>query len=260
MKRTYPSDLTPDQWEYIKELIPAAKTRGRPRELDMQAVVNGILYVVVGGIQWRMLPNEYPNWKSVYHYFRTWSALGIWKRIHDTLRALSRHRVGKRKHPTAGSIDSQTIKAASHKGIRGYDAGKKVKGRKRHIAVDTLGFLLVVVVTSATLQDRDGARLVLRRLGGVGKKLIRIWVDSAYQGPLVDWVWTTFRILLTPVKKLAGQQGFVVLPKRWIVERTFGWFSLHRRLVKDYEVNTRHSESMIYLAMIRLMLRRLAPS
>lgn len=260
MKTNYLSDLTPQQWDCIKDLIPPAKPGGRPRSLDMHAVVNGILYVVVGGIQWRLLPKEYPCWKSVYHYFRQWSRAGIWKRIHDTVRAWSRQRIGKQKHPTAGSIDSQSVKAGSHKGVRGYDAGKKVKGRKRHIAVDTLGFLLVVVVTSAAMQDRDGARLVLRRLGGVGKKLVRLWVDTAYQGPLIDWVQARFGIVLTLVKKLAGQQGFVVLPKRWVVERTFGWFTCHRRLVKDYEVKTRHSESMIYLAMIRVMLRRLVPA
>lgn len=254
----YPSDLTAAQWEYIKELIPKAKPGGRPRSLEMREVVNGILYIVVSGAQWRMLPKDYPNWKSVYHYFWQWSHDGTWKRLHDTLRAMFRRREGRHKHPTAGSIDSQSVKASSHKGIRGYDAGKKVKGRKRHIAVDTLGLLLGVVVTAASVQDRDGAKLVLKRLGGVRKKLIRIWVDSAYQGPLVLWVQKVFQILLTPVNKLTGQQGFVVLPHRWVVERTFGWFTLHRRLVKDYEVKTRHSESMMYLAMTRLMLRRLS--
>ncbi|SRR5579875_838918 len=259
MKRTYPSDLTLQQWEYIKDLIPVAKPGGRPRSLDMHAVVNGILYVVVGGVQWRMLPKEYPAWKSVYHYFRQWSHAGIWKRIHDTIRALLRRQAGRHKHPTAGSIDSQTVTAGSHANVRGYDAGKKILGRKRHVAVDTLGWLLVVVVTSAAMQDRDGARLVLYRLGGVGKKLVRLWVDGAYYGTLLHWAHTVFRIVVTPVKKLTGQQGFTVLPHRWVVERTFGWFTLHRRLVKDYEVKPRHSESLIYLAMTRVMLRRLAP-
>jgi len=260
MKTTYPSDLTLQQWECIKELIPPAKRGGRPRTLDMHRVVNGILYVVVGGIQWRLLPQEYPAWKSVYHYFRQWRHAGIWKRIHDTIRALLRRHDGRHKHPTAGSIDSQTIKAGTHPDVRGYNAGKKILGRKRHVAVDTLGLLLVVVVTSATLQDRDGARLVLHRVGGVGKKLVRLWVDGAYQGPFIEWAQNLLRLLVTPVKKLAEQKGFTVLPRRWIVERTFGWFTLHRRLVKDYEVKTRHSESMVYLAMLRLMLRRLAPS
>jgi putative transposase len=260
MKPNYPSDLTQQQWECIKDLIPAAKPGGRPRTLDMHAVINGILYVVVGGIQWRMLPKEYPAWKSVYHYFWQWSRNGIWKRIHDAIRAVYRRQLGRHKHPTAGSIDSQTVKAGSHNDIRGYDAGKKINGRKRHIAVDTGGLLLVAAVTSAAVQDRDGARLVLKRIGGVGKKLMRLWVDSAYQGPLIAWTQHMFRIVLTVVKKLVGQQGFVVLPRRWVVERTFGWFTLHRRLVKDYEVKTRHSESMLYLAMLRIMLRRLASS
>lgn len=260
MKPTYPSDLTPQQWEYIKDLIPPVKPGGRPRSLDMHAVVNGILYVVVGGIQWRMLPKEYPCWKSVYHYFRQWSQTGIWKRLHDTIRAVLRRKGGRHKHPTAGSIDSQTVKAGSHAQVRGYDAGKKILGRKRHVAVDTLGWVLAVVVTSAALADREGARLVLHRLGAVGKKLVRVWVDGAYYGTLLPWARARFGIVLTLVKKLTGQAGFTVLPHRWVVERTFGWFILHRRLVKDYEVKPRHSESMIYLAMLRLMLRRLVPA
>lgn len=179
MKPTYPSDLTPHQWEYSKDLIPAAKPGGRPRSLDMHAVVNGILYVVVGGIQWRMLPREYPAWKSVYHYFRQWSHAGLWKRLHDTIRAVLRRKGGRHTHPTAGSLDSQTVKASAHANVRGYDAGKKILGRKRHVVVDTLGWVLAVVVTSAALPDGAGARLVLRRLGGVGKKLVRLWVDGA---------------------------------------------------------------------------------
>ncbi len=259
MKPTYPSDLTPQQWEYSKDLLPPAKPGGRPRSLDMHAVVNGNLYVVVGGIQWRMLPKEYPCWKSVYPYFRHWSRTGIWKRIHDTIRAVLRRRGGRHKHPTAGRLDSQTVKAGSHGNVRGDDAGKKILGRKRHVVVDTLGWVLAVVVTSAALPDRAGARLVLRRLGGVGKRLERVWVDGAYDGALLPWAQAPLGIVLTLVKKLTGQQGVQVLPHRWVVERTFGWFTLHRRLVKDYEVKPRQSESMIDRAMLRLMLRRLAP-
>ena len=147
----YPTDLTDSQWDIIRELIPPPKPGGRPRSLDMRMVINAILYVVVGGIKWRMLPREYPKWKSVYHYFRQWRDSGDWQRIHDTLRAKVRQREGRHKHPTAGCLDSQSVKTTEIRGIRGYDSGKQVKGRKRHVLVDTLGLLLVVVVTAASV-------------------------------------------------------------------------------------------------------------
>ncbi|BCM88218.1 hypothetical protein IAD21_00825 [Abditibacteriota bacterium] len=253
----YPSDLPNRQWEHIKALIPPAKTGGRPRTLDMRLVINALLYVLIGGIQWRMLPREYPNWKSVYHYFRLWCKDGTWQRIHDTLRAQVRRNAGKHKHPTAGCLDSQSVKCTHIKGVRGFDGGKLIKGRKRHVLVDTLGLLMAVLVTTADVSDPAGARLLLAWLTGSCKKLRRIWVDGTYRGTLLDWVGERFKFVLQPVLRSDDQKGFVVLPKRWVVERTFGWLNQCRRLSKDYEELTHSSEAFIYLAMIRLMTNRL---
>ncbi|MBX3061313.1 MAG: IS5 family transposase, partial [Anaerolineae bacterium] len=235
-KQLYPTDLTDSQWDYIKKLLPSAKLGGRPRSLDLRQVINAILYVTVSGIQWRMLPYEYPKWKSVYHYFRAWRKDGTWSRLHDILRAQVRQRAGRHKHPTAGSLDSQSVKRSATPGEHGYDAGKKINGRKRHILVDTMGLLLAVVVTSAAISDPAGARLLLTRLGGAGKKLRIIWVDGTYRGSLVTWVAQRFRFILSPVLRPFGAKNFVLLPKRWTVERTFAWFIMHRRLSRDFEV------------------------
>jgi len=253
----YPSDLTNRQWQHIKELIPPAKEGGRPRTLDMRRVLNAMLYVLIGGIQWRMLPREYPNWKSVYHYFRLWRKDGTWQRLHDTLRAQVRRKAGKHKHPTAGCLDSQSVKCTHIKGVRGFDNGKKVKGRKRHLLVDTLGLMMAVLVTCADVSDPAGARLLLAWLSGACKKMRLIWVDGAYRGTLLDWVRARFKFRLLPVLRSDDQKSFVLLPKRWIVERTFGWLNLCRRLSKDYEELPQTSEAFITLAMIRLMTNRL---
>lgn len=254
----YPTDLTDSQWDYIKELIPAAKPGGRPRTLDMRQVLNGILYITVGGIQWRMLPKSYPKWKSVYDYFRSWRKDGTWKRIHNTLRSRVRRQAGRHKHATAGSLDSQSVKRSAIAGAHGYDAGKKIDGRKRHILVDTMGLLIAVLVTAASVSDPAAARLLLRTLGGAAKKLRLVWVDGTYRGSLLTWVAHRFRFQLAPILRPFGAKDFVLLPQRWVVERTFAWFIMHRRLARDFEILPESSEAFIHIAMIRLMLRRLA--
>jgi putative transposase len=257
MNQIYPTDLTDRQWNLIKDLIPSAKPGGRPRSLNTRLIINAIFYVVVGGIKWRMMPRDYPKWKSVSHYFRWWRMSGDWQRIHDAIHAQLRRKAGRHKHPTAGCLDSQSVKTTEIEGVRGYDAAKQVNGRKRHLLVDTLGLLLLVVVTAASVQERDGARLLFKRLRGRCKKLRLIWVDGGYRGSLVGWVAEHLRFRLRVVLRTDKQQGFKVLPRRWVVERTFGWLNQYRRLSKDYEVLPASSEAFIYIAMTRLMLRRL---
>lgn len=262
IEKRYPSDLTDREWEYIKDMIPRAKPGGRPRTLDMRAVLNAIFYVVRGGVAWRMLPKDFPKWQSVYHYFREWKRSGVWKRLHDRLRGLVRQAAGRQRQPSAAILDSQSVKTTEVGGPdRGYDAGKNVPGRKRHLLVDTLGLVLAVVVHAASVQDRDGARRVLAVLQHAFTRLRLIWADSIYRGSLADWLWhlrPRRQIRLEIVKRQDHQSGFVVQPHRWIIERTFGWLGRHRRLSKDYETLPGSSEAMIYLAMIRLMLGRLA--
>ena len=259
MNKTYPSDLTDSQWNHIKDLFPVPKATGRPRRVEHRAVVNGILYLVFTGCQWRFLPKEYPAWQTVYYYFRQWQQNGLWYRIHETLRARLRRKKGRHKHPSAGSLDSQSVKTTSVPSSRGFDAGKKIQGRKRHILVDTLGLIMAAVVTTACVQDREGLKKLLRLRGVHRKKLRKIWVDGGYRGACLEWVRARFRYCLEVVLRSDDVKGFVVLPKRWIVERTFAWLNNHRRLSKDYERFTKTSETIIQVAMIRLMLRRLQP-
>ncbi len=259
MNKKYPTDLTDSQWNHIKDFFPPPKPTGRPREVDFRDVVNALLYLVFTGCQWRFLPTAYPKWQTVYYYFRRWQRTGTWRRIHDTLRSDVRRKKGRHKHPTAGSLDSQSVKTTSVPSSRGFDAGKLINGRKRHLLVDTLGLILVAAVTSASIQDRDGAKILCRRLSGSCKKLRKVWVDGAYRGELLEWVKRRFRFSLEVVLRSDKQKGFVILPKRWVVERTLAWLNNHRRLSKDYERFTKTSETMIQLAMMRLMLRRLKP-
>jgi len=255
----YPTNLTDAQWQLIQPHLPPPKKRGRP-PTDRRHLFNAILYFVRAGCPWRLLPADFGPWQTVYHYYHTWQRAGRWTELHDRLRTQVRAAAGKDRRPTAAILDSQTVRSADHPGETGFDAAKKTKGRKRHLVVDTLGLLLAVCVTPASTPERAGARqllaVALRWLSG----LRRLWVDNGYCGPeFAAWVRTQRRQLTVEVvSRTAGQRGFAVLPKRWIVERTFGWLMKQRRLVRDYEVKPEHAEAWIYIAMIGIMVRRLA--
>jgi putative transposase len=258
MSTNYPSDLTDEQWQLIRPLLPKPAKRGRP-PIDRRRVINAVLYLNRTGCQWRQLPLDFPKWKTIYTIFRRWRLCGLWEQIHDALRRRLRRSVGKRSTPTAAIVDSQSIRTAEGGEERGYDAGKKITGRKRHLAVDTLGLVWTVVVHGADWQDHDGACFVLMRLRERCKRLKAIFADSAYnRNGLPDWVRATFGWVLQTVLRPVKAKGFIVLPKRWIVERTFAWLARHRRHAKDYERNTETSETMIYITMIGLMSRRLS--
>jgi putative transposase len=255
----YPCDLSAAQADVLEPLMPKPARRGR-KPTPWRCVLNAIFYVLRSGCAWRYLPKHYPPWQTVYGWYRRWQQRGVWQQIHDELRARVRVQAGKARQPTAGIVDSQSVKVADQSGERGYDAGKKVSGRKRHVLVDTLGLVLLVCVTAANVQDRDGARALLARLAGRFSRLVLIWADGGYAGRLVGWLWGLQRrrkVRLEIVPRLGGNR-FVVLPKRWIVERTFGWLLKWRRLRCDYEQRFDHSEALIYIAMIGLMTRRLA--
>lgn len=249
---SYPSDLTDTQWKRIEFFFSRQTFRvHHPRSL-----VNALFYLNKSGCQWRMLPKGYPPWETVYYHFRHWIATGLWERLTDALRRAARIREGRRPSPSVAIIDSQSVKTTQVGGPRGYDGGKNVTGRKRHILVDTLGFLLAVLVQSAGLNDSQQAPHLLRRLVGKVPRLKVIFADEGYRGTPAGLVDRVFGWLWKLVRRDPEEKGFVVLTKRWIVERTFGWFGGYRRLSKDYEQLPEVSEAMVQLAAIRMMVRR----
>jgi len=262
--RRYPSDTTDAQWAVIDRLLPdpawLAGRGGRPEVHCRRAIVDAIFYVVDNGIKWRALPADFPPWSTVYNYFTAWEAAGITQDVLDGLRDRVRLTEGRVAAPSAAIIDSQSVKAAETVGrsSRGFDAGKKINGRKRHIAVDTLGLLLCVVVTAASVQDRDGARPLLELLAASCQRVRLIWADGGYAGKLVDWSRDTLRIVLQIVKRSEDVTGFVVLPRRWVVERTLAWIIRHRRCARDYERLPAHHEAMVRWSMIHITSRRLS--
>ncbi len=258
MRQSYDTDLIDEQWSKIASLYPKVNHRRRPRTIDFREITNAILYLVRAGCSWRLLPHDFPKWQTVYYYFRRWQQEGLWQKIHDTLRAEIRVQAGRNVEPTAAIADTQSIKTGYHGLSKGFDGGKLIKGRKRHVIVDVMGLLLAVMVHSASIQERRGFKLLSFKIRHLFPKLKVIWVDGGYDGqPLKLWVQRWFNWLVETIQRNQDTKGFEVLPKRWVVERTFGWFGRYLRLSKDYEYLPTTSEAMIYIAMINLMLRRL---
>ena len=270
-KLRYPSDLTDAEWGLVEPLIPPGKTGGGKRTVIMREVVNGLMYILSTGCQWRAIPKDLPPKSSVYDYFDLWTYDGTLEQIHHALYEQCRERAQREASPTAAIIDSQSVKSAEKRGAcidpHGYDAGKKrqrrrcaeIKGKKRHILVDTLGLLLHAIVHPADIQDRDGGVFVMATLFGMFPFLKTLFADSGYQGP--KFAKALAKVLphlnIEIVKRSDQISGFVVLPKRWIVERTIAWLNRCRRLAKDWENLNRKALAFLRLASIRLMLRKL---